>query len=106
MSVFRRCKTVTHALGDTHTAAVHVIDISPHGLKGNASLTIVVDGLSDVKDVLISIAALMETEAPIGLHGRQANNFCILLRYLDGTRSGNKVKIEDSSKAIVLQILT
>lgn len=91
---------------ETHAAAVHVVDVSPHSLEGNTGLTIIIHGLGDVKNVLITVPALVEAQTPVRLHGRQANNLCILLGYLNWTGSGDEIEIQDSADGVVFQILT
>lgn len=43
-----------------HLPAIHVVDISPHSLKRDTSTTIVVDSLSDIKNILVAIATVVE----------------------------------------------
>jgi hypothetical protein len=42
-----------------HPAAIHVVNISPHGLQRNVSTAVVVDNLSNIIDILVSIAAVV-----------------------------------------------
>ena len=91
---------------NTHASAVHIVDVSPHGLEGDPGLTIVIDSLGDIKHVLIAIATLVEAEAPVRLHGRQTNYLGVLLRHLNRAWTRHEIEIQNPAQGVVLQILT
>lgn len=86
-------------------AAVHVINVRPHGLEGNAGQAVVLNNFGDVVGVLVSISALVETEAPVWLHGREASKLTILLHCCYRSRPSNKVKVEHATNGVVLKVL-
>jgi hypothetical protein len=45
-----------------HPTSVHVVYVGPHGLQWDLRLRVVVDNLSDLKDIAITISALVELE--------------------------------------------
>lgn len=42
-----------------HSATIHVVDISPHSLQRNMGTAVVVDNLSNIIDILVSVAAVV-----------------------------------------------
>jgi hypothetical protein len=42
-----------------HPAAIHVVDISPHGLQRNVSTAVIVNNLSNIINILISVSAVV-----------------------------------------------
>lgn len=52
-------------VGGEDEATVHIVDIGPHSLEGNAGLTVIVDDFGDLESILVTVSALMETEAPV-----------------------------------------
>lgn len=41
-------------------SAVHVVDVRPHGLERDTSLTVVVDNFSDLEGISIAVTTLMK----------------------------------------------
>ena len=41
---------------------IHVIDIRPHGFQGDICPAVVLDDLSNVKDILVAVSAVVELE--------------------------------------------
>ena len=57
-------------VGGEDEATVHVIDISPHRLKWNVGLAVVIHYLSHSEGVRIAVTALVEAKTPIWLESR------------------------------------
>jgi hypothetical protein len=58
---------------------VHVVDIEPDGLHGNAEVAECLDNLPQLSPVAVSPSTLMVTKGPVLLHGRQANGGGLVL---------------------------
>lgn len=87
-------------------SAVHVVNIGPHRLKGNAGLAVVVDNLGNLEGILIAVAALVEAKTPVGHHGRDLGDLGVLLGNLDRAGAGHEIEVKDASKGVILEVLT
>ena len=87
-------------------ASIHVVNVSPHSLKRDTSLAVVVDNIGHLVDVLVAVLALVETEAPVGHHGGETSNFTVLPCNIQWARSSHEVEVEDTTNGIVLKVLT
>jgi hypothetical protein len=50
-----------------NTTPVHIVDICPHGLQRDMSMAIVVNGLGDFVDILVSISAIVELNRRVSI---------------------------------------
>lgn len=89
----------------TYPPPIHVVDISPHRLKGNACLTVVVNYLGHIESITVAVAAVMKTEAPVRDERGQTGDLGVLLGDLDGAWASQEVEIEDATEGVVLQVL-
>lgn len=51
---------ISHWVKSKHPSLVHVVDVIPHRLQGNACLTVVVDHLGHLIDIPVAISAIVE----------------------------------------------
>lgn len=86
-------------------ATVHVVNVGPHGLEGDAGLGVVVDDLGDLKGVLVAVAAVVVAQSPVGLHGGGSGDGAVLLDGFDGGLAGEEVEVEDAAEGVVLEVL-
>ena len=101
---------------------IHVIDICPHSFQRNISLTVVVNDLSNVEDVLVAISALVElillademghsrprrtyTKRPIAHHSRKTDYFSILDTDFLWSRTSQEVKVKNTTQDVIFEIL-
>ena len=86
-------------------SAVHVVDVGPHGLERDTGLAVVVDNLSHLEGIAVTIAAVVKAETPVGHHGRESGDLGVLLSNLNGAGTGHEVEVEDTTESVVLKIL-
>lgn len=86
-------------------ATVHVVDVSPHGLEGDAGLGVVVDDLGDLKGILVAVATVVVTQTPVGLHGGRTGDGAVLLDGFDGGAAREEVEVEHAAEGVVLEVL-
>ncbi len=53
-------KRETLRIQSEHPTAIHVVNVSPHGLQWNVSMAVVVNNLGNIIDVAVSVAAIVE----------------------------------------------
>ena len=85
---------------------IHVIDIRPHCLERDIRRTIIRDHACDLIDILVAVAALMESKSPVRHQSGISYRLCNLHRCLLRIRPGHEVEVEDAAEGSVLEVLT
>jgi hypothetical protein len=89
--------------------ASHVVDIRPHNIKRELILAVVAKNFFELRDVLVSPSALVETERPEGLQSPASQIRVILLNDSFGSivsvASEEEVQVNDTSHNLVGELL-
>eukprot|EP00128_Syssomonas_multiformis_P009240 Colp12_sorted_trinity150504_noHs@21458 len=84
---------------------VHVIDVSPHGLKRDAGLLVAGNNILELSKVLVAITALVPAKTPVGRHGRAADDAEVLLDDIAGSRAHEDVEVEDTTDHLEAEVV-
>ena len=90
---------------NTYPPSIHVVDIDPFRLEGDACDAVVGHYLGQLEDVAVSVPAVMKPKAPVRHHGWEPGDLGVLSRYLDRARPSNKVQVKHATEGVVLQVL-
>jgi hypothetical protein len=74
-------------------------------LQRNVGCSVVRNYFSDLPYIAVAILALMESETPVGHHSRETGKSRILYGHILGTGTGQEIKVNNTTKGIVLEEL-